>query len=440
MRRVLRVGAFSLLLRVLGLLASFLIGVVLARALGPAEYGIYGLVTTLVAIAMTVGTVGTPQLAVRDLSILAGGGNSAAIIAVLRRFGRTTGLASIVIAVAVLAVGWWLTRGKPQLHALIIPASLLIPLTASTTLIAAELRGLGHMMKGQWMDVFARPALGFLLTFAWVLTGISLSASDALWIQAAVAGLTALVSWAWIRQVAPASDTKAIPHGGSPWLHAALFLMAVELMHNLGGTYAVIMMGWLDSDVALGMFRVAFACNIVVAFPVTVMHVILAPSVARLHQENRKKELQRLLALTSAALLVMIAPIAAAAYFIGRPAIELVFGAEYAPAWLPLFYLSVSQLIYGLFGLSPILLSMCGGERTLFKIYVTSTTAGIFAAYPLIGAYGATGAAIAMVISNTLVGLLSWTVGRKAFGVNSTFIPLLRRSSWKPAAPDAPSI
>ncbi len=431
MRRVLKIGALSLVLRVLGLLASFLIGVVLARALGPAEYGVYGLVTTLIALAMTAGVLGTPQLAVRDLSIFAGRKDLAAIAATLHRFGRASSLASVVIAAAIICAGWWLTRDEPQIAPIILPAALLVPLTASTTLIAAELRGLGHMMKGQWMDIFARPALAFVLTADWVLAGISLNASEALWIQVSVTALAALISWTWIRQASPRHKPRSIAIQQEPWLKAALFLMAVDLLRNLGGAYGVVMMGWLEDDVALGMFRVAVACIVVVALPITILHVILAPNVAQLYKENRIQELQRLLSLTSAAMVLAVAPIVAAAYLIGRPAIELVFGAEYGPAWLPLFYLCVSQLAFGLFGMGPILLSMCEGERKLFAIYVVSTATGIIAAYPLIITHSATGAAIAMVLSNGLIGLMSWYVGRTEMGVDSTFVPLFSRSFWR---------
>ena len=438
MRRLLKIGAFSLALRVLGLLASFLIGIVLARALGPADYGIYGLVTTLVALAMTAGTLGTPQLAVRDLAVVAAKGESAAVASKIRRFDRAVSLVSIAIAVLIAAVGWWLTRGEPQYSALILPAALLVPLTAWTTLIAAELRGLGHMLKGQWMDSFARPALAVVIPAAWVLAGIALRVDHALWIQVLVAGLAVLISWIWIRQASPNRPPFDSTENSQPWLKAASFLMAVDLLRVLGGTYGIVMMGWLDDDVALGMFRVAFACNIVVALPVTILHVILAPNVARLHKENRKAELQRLLSLTSAAMVAMVIPIAVAAYWIGRPAIELVFGAEYGPAWLPLFYLCVAQLAYGLFGMGPILLSMCDAERNLFTIYVVSTVTGVAAAYPLILAYGATGAAMAMVVSNGLIGLLSWNVGRTSLGADSTFVPMLHPSFWRKTGQAAP--
>lgn len=434
-----KIGVLSLALRILGLLASFLMGVLLARTLGPADYGIYGLITTLVALAMTVGALGTPQLAVRDLSIFAARGDSAAIAAILRQFGWATSLASIAIAIAIVGIGWWATKDHADLSALILPAALLVPLTAWTFLIAAELRGLGHMMKGQWMDIFARPGLAFVVTAAWVMTGISLQTSHALWIQVFVTALTAIISWVWIKRAAPPPAPEVFGQS-QPWLKAALFLMAVDLLRNLGGTYGVVMMGWLDDDVALGMFRVAFACNIVVALPVTILHVILAPNVAQLYKENRKQELQRLLSLTSAAMVALVTPIAVAAYLIGRPAIEFVFGAEYGPAWLPLFYLCVAQLVYGLFGMGPILLSMCEGERKLFTIYVVANVAGVIAAYPLIMLHGATGAAIAMIVSNGLIAFLSWNVGRTDLGVDSTFLPLLRPFYGKRSASGAPPV
>jgi hypothetical protein len=53
----------------------------------------------------------------------------------------------------------------------------------------------------------------------------------------------------------------------------------------------------------------------------------------------------------------------------------------------------------------------------------------VLAAIPLVIAFGAAGAAAAMIISNGLVGFFSWRYGKSRLGVDSTFIPLLRRNS-----------
>ena len=62
-------GFWSLVLRIAGLVSGFATGVLLARILGPVEFGIYGLATTIASLAMSVTQMGTPQLAVRELSI-----------------------------------------------------------------------------------------------------------------------------------------------------------------------------------------------------------------------------------------------------------------------------------------------------------------------------------------------------------------------------------
>ena len=70
----------------------------------------------------------------------------------------------------------------------------LVPLMVITALIAAELRGLGAILKGQAMDIFARPALTFAVIGGLLLVGVDIGAQDALWVLVAVTFLAALVS------------------------------------------------------------------------------------------------------------------------------------------------------------------------------------------------------------------------------------------------------
>src|SRR6185369_6410152 len=63
-RDVIRSGFSSLALRVAGMICTFGLGVILARTLGPAEFGIYGLVIAVATLTGAVAQLGTPQLAV----------------------------------------------------------------------------------------------------------------------------------------------------------------------------------------------------------------------------------------------------------------------------------------------------------------------------------------------------------------------------------------
>ncbi len=416
-------GAWSLVLRIAGLVAGFALGVVLARVLGPAEFGIYGLVTTVSLLAVTVAQLGTPQLAVRELSVRSARGDWAGVKAILYRFGAATMLAATALGVLALAVAWFVVPPRHMIY--VLQAVLLTASMSITALAASELRGLGALVKGQAMDILVRPGLTFLIVLAIVVAARPLSAEAALWIQIGVTLLAAIVSLLWLRRALP-PEARAVPASAElHWLRAALPLGAVDVLRQLDGAYGVILVGWLASGVELGVFRVAVACVVLAAMPVTILHIILAPSVSRLNEFGEKAELQRLLSWTAAALVGVMVPITLAAWLIGRPLISFVFGAPYAGAWLALFLLTCAQLVNGLFGMGPILLAMCGGERQLIRIYAVAVGAAIVAAIPMTIAWGSAGAAAAPIISAALIGLLSRRYGVRHLGVELTAFRLV---------------
>ena len=425
-RQVILASMSSLALRIAGLASTFLLGVLLARMLGPAQFGIYGLVTTLAALGMSATLLGTPQLAVREFSVRRDRGDWAGIRSLFNRFGLATAAASALVAIIAILAGVMLDSGNGRTIGLVLPGTALMALIGVTSLLAAELRGLGRLFKGQVMDIFARPALTLVLMLSLLLVGIGLTATLALWVQAFVALGAAIVSFAWIKGAIPRDGDPTVTLPPIPWVAVALPLGAVDILRQLDGAYGVMMMGWLASDEALGIFRVAIACNVVVAMPVTILHIVLAPRLGPLQKAGRIVELQQLLSRTSMTLVLAVLPIALAAWLIGREAIELVFGLPYSSAWLPLFLMCVAQLLFALFGMGPILLAMCEGERQLIRIYLLSVGLGMLAAIPLIKQFGAAGAAAAMVLSNGSIGFLSWRWGQRRLGVDLTFLPLLR--------------
>jgi hypothetical protein len=93
-----------------------------------------------------------------------------------------------------------------------------------------------------------------------------------------------------------------------------------------------------------------------------------------------------------------------------------------------LFLLTCAQLAWGVFGMGPILLAMCGGERQLIRIYALAVGAAVAAAIPMTIAWGGAGAAAAAIITAAIIGLLSRRYGLKHLGVEITFLPLIRRA------------
>jgi O-antigen/teichoic acid export membrane protein len=419
-------GIWSLVLRVAGLISGFALGVVLARMLGPTQFGIYGLVTTVAAVGMTIAQLGTPQLAVRELSVRAGRGDWAGAKAIIYEFGTSTTLAGVAIgAIALVAAG--VAGASTTVLLLGFQGALLTLLMSYTGLFAAELRGFGALLKGQSMDITVRPGLTFVIISALLLAGMRMDALLALSIQNAVTLAAAAVSALWLWQAIP-RQARAIPAAKSiPWVRAALPLGAVDVLRQFDGSYGVILVGWFSSGVELGVFRVAVACAVLAAMPVTIFHILLAPTLSRLHDSGDKDGMQQLLSWAGGAMIAIMVPIALGSWFFGRLLISLVFGVAYADGWLPLFLLTVAQLVYAVFGMGPILLAMCGGERDLIRIYLIGVGIAFLAAIPMTMRWGGAGAALGPVISALFIGLLSQRWARRKFGLEITGLNLLRR-------------
>jgi O-antigen/teichoic acid export membrane protein len=430
-RETLLTGLSSLVLRIVGLLCTFGLGVVLARALGPAGFGIYGLVVSVAALGMTLSLLGTPQLAVREISVRSAQGDWGGVKLLIRRFGLVSSTAALLLGAAALAISFAASMNGATIPLLVFLGALLTLATTITALIAAELRALGAMLKGQFMEIAGRPAAALVIYLTIVAVGIPISPTGALWVQVSVAVVAAAVSVIWIRGALPIEQKSIRASGDIDWVAAAVPLWLVDVLRQVDGTYGVILMGWFASPAELGIYRVAFSCMAVVAMPVSVLHIIQAPIISKLYKFGDQEALQQILSTTSAWMVLMVTPITLGAWLIGRPAISQVFGVDYVDAWLPLFILCLSQLVFCIFGMGPIMLAMCDGERHLIKIYIISVGVATAAAVPLVIAYGANGAAAAIVISNGLVGFLSWSYGKSRLGVDSTFLPLLRPAHGK---------
>jgi O-antigen/teichoic acid export membrane protein len=414
-----RSGLWSLVLRVAGLASGFALGVLLARMLGPAQFGIYRLVTTAAAIGMSIAQLGTPQLAVRELSVRGATGDWAAVRAIIRQFAGAVALAGLAIGLIALAGGALAGASRFELM-LIGQGAVLAVLTAFTAVLGAELRGLGALLKGQAMDIAVRPALTFLIVAALLLAGSRMNAATALTISNLVTLAAVAVSALWVWQALP----RSVPAGPPiPWLRAALPLGAVDVLRQFDGSYGVVLVGWLSSGVELGVFRVAVASAVIAAMPVTIFHILLAPTLSRLHAAGNTAEMQRVLRWAAAGMTAIMLPIALAAWFIGKPLIILVFGPAYADAWLPLFLLTLAQTIYAVFGMGPVLLAMCDGERDLIRIYLIAVGSAVLAAIPMTVAWGGVGAACGSLISPALIGLMSRRYARRELGVEIMAFP-----------------
>jgi O-antigen/teichoic acid export membrane protein len=415
--------AASLGLRIAGLLGTFGLGLVLARLWSPADFGIYGLVISVAALATTFCQLGTPQLAVREFAVLASENALATVRARSATFQSASLLASLVpvgLAALLLLFDQPFLNVEPRYWLI---GSLLNVLAVQTVVLSAGLRGVGQMTQGQFMDILGRPVAALALVLgAWLVFGRP-DIGSVLMIQLAVAfAAAAICQWWFLR--ATRSPDQASGAAGKPWLGAAIPLGVVDVLRQLDGTYGLILMGWLVAGTELGWFRVALACAALINMPISVFHVVLAPRLAVLFRGGGEGELQALLGKVSLMLTAICGGIVLILALFGEALVTLAFGAPYAGAAQPLLVIAIAQLAFSLFGMGPILLLMTDQERPLTVIYVIAVLGGIIAALVLIPIYGAVGAALAQLVSLTVIGAASDFVARRRLGLRVSWLRL----------------
>ena len=416
-------------LRLAGMAFGLLIGILLARGLGAEGYGIYGVAMSIIALLTVPTEFGMPQLVTREVAKAQVHQDWAGLHGILR--WSTRAILGITLLLAILVISSFLVLGTDQ-GSKIMPAVLvglvMVPLVALANVKGAALRGMQHIVKGQLPDSLFRP-MAFAVTL-WVvpvlwggLTPLSAMVSGV--VSAAVALLVAIYLLRGELPDRGNSPAAALPTQG--WWASAFPMAMTEGMRGLQGNIAILIMGWLMAEAAVGEFRVAQSVSVLIWVPVTIFLLVGSPVISRLHAAGDIGKLQRLLGLLSAGMtagtLVLILPLLVGGEFL----LARVFGGEFAQANDPLLILCVGGIIFSSLGPGVILLNMTGHERRVTRAFTISVVSLMLVAIPLIHYFGTNGAAVANVVGISVGSIIMWRDSLRILGLDSSLLAVFRK-------------
>lgn len=395
----------------LGTLATFLVGLILARSLGPAGYGVYGTVVGIVAILAVLAQLGLPILATREVSRARAQGSLGEAAAIGWHFVAVVAAASLALAFS-LWIAAKVFPFEPVIAATLAAASPLLPALALGTLVIGLLRGREMIIGSQLLDVLARPLAFAALLLAWPGLGVG-SAISAQTIVATGIALAGFMLFLWGLPANPARRLR----GRRILLAAALPMTLFEAMRVLEGNYAVLLTSALSDTIDAGLLRVAIACSAAVSVPISLQNIVMAPFLAGAHAAGEAQRLALLTAGSTVFASVAVGVAVIAVVLLGRWALPLAFGRPFAAAYWPFVVLSLNQLLYALLGPGVLLLSMTGHEQAVARAFVISVSVAILAGIPLTVLYGANGAAASMFVATALRAILLNRHSRRTLGI-----------------------
>lgn len=401
---------------------TLIIGIVIARSLGPENYGIYAFVLSVVTLLGLPIKAGLPVLVVRETALNQLAAHWGLLHGLLRIVNLFVVAFSLVISLMVIAVLKWTPLGsQSEWKEALLWAVWLLPLLAFGNIRGATLRGLRKAVAGQIPEQLVRPGIQLVLLTALFISGISLTVERAVQLNVVSALIAFLIGACLLWMFLPKQVRKAEPsYEFGVWWASLIPLSLIAGMKLIDSQLIVLLLGTISSAENVGFYRVALQGATLVTFGLTAINLVLSPHVARLYREGDMVSLQRLITLATRAAFMIAFPIAALLSIFAEPLIALVFGAEYTDAAMSLVILCLGQLFSVGAGSVGVILNMAGHEREAMKAICAALLVSVTLAVMLVPSMGSTGAAIAatcsLVVWNSLMVLaVHRHIGVKAF-------------------------
>lgn len=415
-------------LRFTGIFFGFLVGVQLARGLGVESYGIYGLAMSIIALLTVPIEIGLPQLLTREVAVADQGGNQRRLRGIMRWANRVVILSTIAIVIlAIVSLAATQEDLASPLSMTLLAGLLMAPLVAFSNLRGATLRGLHHIVRGQLPDTLVRPASFSILLFIVSLLSIPLTPAFAMGLGAASAAVALAVGVTMLRRALPPEVRVAAPETHArEWWASTLPMALSEGMRVLQGHLVILLLGFMATASMVGVFRVANSVYLLIAVPFTLLNIVGAPIIARLHAQEDKSRSQRLMSWIALGMvgttILLTLPFVAA----GETLLSVVFGTGFGDANAPLLVLCAGAVINGFFGASTTLLNMTGHHARVTRAAGISLATLAVTSPPLIHYFGVMGAAMATAFTLILANGLAWRDALSLLGLDTSAVRLFR--------------
>ena len=422
---LMRSGLASIVIKILGICFSLITAVILARTLGPEQYGVYSYVLAIVSILAIPAMFGLPTLIVRE-TVKAEIKQEWGLMSGLWSWAnRITASLSILIAL-IAAIVLWLNRDSfSQIQFLTFAWGIaFIPLSALAALRGASLRGLRKVIQGQLPEGILKPLLFIMaLVVVSLLGNTKITAASAMMFNALSAGV-AFIFGAWLlSRVKPKQLKKSTKkYSKKAWMASVIPLAMVAGLDILIHQTDIVMLGLLGTTEDVGIYRVAVQGATLITIGTAMIQMVANPYFSRFHSQNNFEKLSKLITMSARAAFIIVLPIAILFIFFGDWFILLVFGDAYVASYYPLIILTIAQLIHVGVGLGGPILNMCGYEKGTLYAQVFAVITNLILNFLFIPIWGVKGAAWATFVAIIVRKIAIWLMVYKHLKIDTSII------------------
>lgn len=414
---IFRQGASLMVIRICGVILTFIATALITRGLGAEGYGRYVFILGVVTLASVPTQIGLPDLIVRETAKAVAVSDHGKFRVLLRWAHVYLGASSALMIG--LIISWWFLSNRPELSTLIF-ASLLIPLVSLGNIRGAALRGLGRGVLGQLPEYIVRPILLFMSIAFFAADRTEMTLQGVFLAQVFAAIIAFLVGLVIFKLIAKSYNGEAQSQPDkSYWRRSLIALSGISSLSVINSSADVVILGIWVNDMEVGQYRIAAMVAAFFTLGLQTMNNLSMSYMSTYLETNKKDELKNVVCRSSQFSLAFAAIGLLVAVLIQPTGLEAIFGTGFSASFPILLVLSFGHLTNAFFGPVISLLTMAGSERTVVLVSAFGTVANIGLNLALIPVFGAIGAAVASSVSVILVRVVLFRTASRTLGVRS---------------------
>lgn len=428
---VLVIGAgSSFLIKMAGAIIALGVQILLARIMGPEQYGIFAYVISWLIILVLFGKLGLDTSMVRFVAAYKATGEWGLLKGVLRAGNKLTIISSLSVGllgfIVVWAIGDMIER---ELRITAWIGCAVLPLMALVQVRQALLRALQHIIKAIMPEFIIQPMLhALIVAIAFFLFAREMRASETMFYHFISFVITLFIISYWLRMIIR-SETSDAPEQMKTreWIAVTLPLLMLAGFNLINHRADVIMVGFFMGTTEAGFYSVAVKLANFLVWGLNAVNIVAAPMIADLYAKKDKRELQRMASMAAAGIAAFTIPAAIIMLVFGKNLLGL-FGSEFTQAYPALVFLVVGQGMNALVGSVSYLLTMTGYQREAAIVIGITAVINIALNVILIPRLGLQGAAIATAISTIIWKISMYILVRKRLSIEPSFLGLFRKT------------
>ncbi len=407
-----------------GAVIAFAMFAVIARYLGPEQFGHFATLFSALSFTAVVAVRGQETLIGRSWNEYAGNGRldlaGGALVFGIRHTIIGMALAAVAVIAVVVATGGGVELGVAAGAFVAAQAAIAFSSSASRPLAGVFATTLQFELTWRLFTIACVAvlwALALPVGNAGMLTVLAVGTALAVALQAVSSyrGLPAKIDWSRLSSDKPAWSRRAVPMWGAAILEAGSQYIDVVLIGLI-----------IDPTAAGGYFAASRIANAFSKVTLTTSN-LAAARVSLLYFSRPRSELVGFIRSVSLSTIILVVGGLAALTLLG-PLLLAIFGAEYVDEFWTLLVLSAGTAFVALSGPSPYTLMHTGHEKAYSRTVAFAFVARVLLFFALTPLFGAIGAAFAFTLVAIATSVTLNYACRRLLGIDPSVMSLLTRA------------